>query len=274
MSIPARGSLRTLAGAALAFLAGPVFAPRALADAGRTFVGCPVYRDTNSGRKSGCWLAVDPSSGIRYDISLGRTKPQIGREVLVEGRLQSAAASSVSPEQHSPCGGVVLTPVVVSVLPSICPDFLLPAEGFPGRRFVLDPKVVLTPADVVERLPSPPYRPRTWRIEFTYGSDFLQYQYSEIILDEIGRYVRASHPRRIEIIGYAMTRPRTISGRKVAENSVVAKERAETVALALSRLGARPEILHVTWRNNPAPITRQAGLAAASQRRVDVRLSY
>jgi hypothetical protein len=273
MSMAARGSLRALAGALL-WLAGPMFGPSALADAVRTFVGCPVYRDTNSGRKSGCWLAVDPSSGIRYDISLGRTKPQIGREVLVEGRLQSAEASGLSPAEHSPCGGVVLAPVIVSVLPSLCPDFLLPAEGFPGRRFVLDPRVVLAPADVVEKLPSPPFRPRTWSIEFTYGSDFLQYQYSEVILDEIGRYVRASHPRRIEIIGYAMTRPRTISGRKMAEKFVIAKERAETVALALSRLGARPEIMRVTWRNDPAPLRREAGLAAASQRRVDVRLSY
>ena len=24
-----------------------------------TFVACPVYRDTNQGRKSGCWLATE-----------------------------------------------------------------------------------------------------------------------------------------------------------------------------------------------------------------------
>lgn len=274
MSIAARGLALALGKAGLLCLASLMLGRIALADAGPTFVGCPVYRDTNSGRKSGCWLAVDPSSGIRYDISLGRTKPQIGREVLVEGRLRSAAASSGSPAEHSPCGGAVLAPVVVSVLPSICPDFMLPAEGYPGRRFVLDPKVVLAPADVVEKLPPPPYGPRTWSIEFTYGSDFLQYQYSEIILDEIGRYIRASHPRRVEVIGYAMTRPRTISGRRLAEKPQMAEERAERVALALSRLGATPAMLHVTWRDDPAPLTREAGLGEASQRRVDVRLSY
>lgn len=274
MSLPVRRLARALGEAGLAGLVSLALGQMAFADAGRTFVGCPVYRDTNSGRKSGCWLAIDPSSGIRYDISLGRTKPQVGREVLVEGRLQNEKSPSRPQLEHPPCGGVVLKPIVVSVLPSVCPAFMLPAEGFTGRRFVLDPKVVLAPADVAEKLPPPPYRPRAWSIEFTYGSDFLQYQYSEVILDEIGRYIRASHPRSVEIIGYAVTKPRMISGREIAEKPQIAKERAEEVALALSRLGATPAMLHVTWRADPAPLTSQAGLAAPSQRRVDIRLSY
>ncbi len=274
MSLPARRLARALGGAGLAGLIGFAFGQMAFADAGRTFVGCPVYRDTNSGRKSGCWLAIDPSSGIRYDISLGRTKPQVGREVLVEGRLQDEKSSSRPSLEHPPCGGVVLKPVVVSVLPSLCPTFMLPPEGYAGRRFVLNLRDVLAPADVVEQLPPPPYRPRTWSIEFTYGSDFLQYQYSEVILDEIGRYIRAGHPRDVEVIGYAVTKPRMISGRDLAESPQVAKERAETVALALSRLGATPAMLHVTWRDNSPPLTSQPDLAAPSQRRVDIRLSY
>ena len=274
MSSPARALSRALCKGGLICLASLMLARIALADGSLAFVGCPVYRDTDSGRKSGCWLAVDPSSGIRYDISLGRTKPQIGREVLVEGRLESAKASGGDPMEHSPCGGAVLAPVVVSVLPSTCPEFMLPAEGYPGRHFVLDPKVVLAPADVVEKLPAPPYRPRAWSIQFTYGSDFLQYQYSEIILDEIGRYIRASHPRSVEIIGYAATRLRTISGRQLAEEPQIAEARAESVALALSRLGATPAILHVSWRDNPAALTREPGLVGASRRRVDIRLSY
>lgn len=269
------GSLARAAGlASLACLVNLALASIALADAGRAYVGCPIYRDTNSGRKSGCWLAVDPSSGIRYDISRGRTKPQIGHEVLIEGRLDSPADSSASSVEHTPCGGIVLAPVVVSVLPALCPSFMLLAEGYPGRRFVLDPKVVLAPADVPEKLPAPPFRPRTWSIQFTYGSDFLQYQYSEIILDQIGRYIRASHPRGVEVTGYAVTQPRIVSGQRLAETPQLAKERAQMVALALSRLGATAAMLHVIWRDNPLPLTQQAGLAEPSRRRVDVRLSY
>ena len=265
---------RALGRAAFAWLATLAIAGVAQADAGRTFVGCPVYRDTDSGPKSGCWLIVDPASGIRYDISLGRSKPQLGHEVLVEGRLDSPRQAGRIALRQTPCGGVVLAPVVDSVLPAACPGFMLPAEGYPGRRFVLDRKLVLAPADAPEPLPRLPYRERTWSIEFTFGSDFLQYQYSEIILDRIARYIRAAHPRRIEVTGYAVTESREVSGHRIAEQPRLARARARMVALALARLGATPGMLHVGWGSNPPPLTRTAGLAQPSRRRVDIRLSY
>lgn len=40
-----------------------------------SFVACLIYRDTDASRKSGCWLADEASTGIRYDISLGIAKP-------------------------------------------------------------------------------------------------------------------------------------------------------------------------------------------------------
>lgn len=239
-----------------------------------TFVSCPVYRDTNNGRKSGCWLATDEASGTRYDITQGRTKPQLGHEVLVEGRTERGAQPNDGALKHTPCGGVPLSPIVVSVLNTLCPSFMLPAEGYPGRHFVLNPKLVLPPADVPEALPAPPYGPRTWSIEFTFQSDFLQYQYSEVILDEIGRYVRASHPREVAIVGYAVTRPRIVSEHELAETPELARIRAEMVALALRRLGASDSEIRVSWRENPPPLATDGELPEASRRRVDIRLSY
>ena len=32
------------------------------------FISCPIYRDADAGRKSGCWLSDDASSGTRYDV--------------------------------------------------------------------------------------------------------------------------------------------------------------------------------------------------------------
>jgi len=244
------------------------------ADRTLTFVACPVYRDTNAGRKSGCWLATQESSGLRYDITRGRTKPQLGHEVLVEGRRERVTRPNEPNLQDTPCGGIPLSPLVVSVLDAQCPSFMLPAEGFPGRRFVLDPKVVLAPADVPEALPPPPYRARTWSIEFTFGSDFLQYQYSEIILDEIGRYIRASHPHAVEVTGYAVTEPRIVSERVLAEKRELARSRAEIVAVALRRLGATDAMLRVSFRENPTPLPGPDELAEPSRRRVDIRLSY
>lgn len=238
----------------------------------RVFVGCPVYRDTNAGRKSGCWLVTDEASGIRYDVSQSRTKPQRGHEILIEGRPAAGAVTQV--EKDTPCGGLTLEPVVVSVLDSLCPSHIVPAENYPGRRFRVDPRFVLQPADVPEVLPSPPFAPRSWHIEFAFQSDFLQYQYSEVLLDEIGRYVRASPVRRIEVTGYAVTEPRLVSGHRLAERSELARARADRVALALERLGASRSLLKVRTRTNPAPVAGDDELTEPSRRRVDIHLAY
>jgi outer membrane protein OmpA-like peptidoglycan-associated protein len=270
-----------------------------------SFVACPIYRDTDNGRKSGCWLATDPATGIRYDVTQSRSKPQMGREILVEGLLATSTSDNTSaqmpasgqapgkaqaqgmeqapgagpPPAHAsgaddPCGGTVVAPVHVSVLTSTCPSFMLPAEGHPGRRFHLDPTLVLPPSDVVRPPLPPPYPPRDWIIEFSYQSDFLQYQYSEVILDEIARYVLASHPRRVEVIGHAVTRTRVVSEHSLAEQSPLARARAEIVAEALRRLGVTDTLMRVTWNENPPAIHGDDGLAEPSRRRVDIRVIY
>ncbi len=260
--------------AAIGCMAVIVVAQARSPKAGRVFIGCPVYRNTNDGPKSGCWLVIDNSDGIRYDISLARMKPQIGHEVLVEGELKNPNQNITGSASHTSCGGVVLSPVIVSPLARACPVFMLPAEGYPGRKFILNLKDVLPPTFVPEKLPKPPFVTRTWHIQFTFDSDFLQYQYSEVILDQIARYVRAGHPKSIEITGYALTQPRRISGRVIAERPKLASERADIVALALRRLRVSPAIMKVRWKNNPPPLTRLEGLSSASRRRVDIKLTY
>jgi len=233
----------------------------------RIFVGCPVYRDTDNGRKSGCWLATDPETGERYDISQGRSKPQLGREVLVEGRLDVTSPQA--------CGAPVLVPVHVSVLAGSCPGFVLPAEGYPGRRYEVPAGQVLPPADVVRPPLEPPFGPRSWSIAFGYRSDFLQYQYSEVILDQIGRYVVASHPREVVIVGYAVTADRVVSGHHLSEPKELARSRAAMVREALVRLGVAPGLVHVSTAVNPPPSGAvDDGFEASSRRRVDISVVY
>ena len=234
-------------------------------DISRSFVACPVYRDTDNGRKSGCWLATDPATGERYDISLGRSKPQIGREVLVEGKLGDGDGAA--------CGAPVLTPVYVSVLTSACPNVLLPAEGFPGRRFQVSPAQVLPPVDVLRPAPKPPFGPRSWSITFTYRSDFLQYQYSEVILDEIARYIAASHPTKVEILAYAVSEERLISGHRISEPVDLAQQRADMVRLALLRLGVPVQLLQVSTGVNP-PGGGRGDMSEPSRRRVDIEVHF
>src|SRR4051812_289812 len=83
------------------------------------FVTCPVYRDTDAGRKSGCWLGTDGETGRRYDVTDAPFKPSVGRMMLVEGEV--AGTPDI-------CGGIALLPVRVAVLEERCPETTIPAE--------------------------------------------------------------------------------------------------------------------------------------------------
>jgi hypothetical protein len=230
-----------------------------------SFVACPVYRDTNNGRKSGCWLATDPASGIRFDVAQSRTKPQIGREVLIEGTVAQG---------EQVCGAALLSPTHVSVLDTVCPSVSLPAEGYPGRKFSVSPASVLPPTDAPRAPLLGPFAARTWAIEFAYDSDFLQYQYSEVILDEIARTVAAGHPKQVQVVGYSVSKELRVSGHALSEPRELARLRAEMVALALERLGVTRPPMRVSWEFNPMPAAIDDGLAEPSRRRVEIRLTY
>ena len=251
-----RGTVLFSLAAALCYAADPP-APKPV-----SFIACPVYRDTNQGRKSGCWVADDHESGARYDIGGGRAKPQIGHEVLVEGVVAN------SPDV---CGGTVLAPVYTAVLETRCPAVMLPPENYPGRAFQVSAKSVLPPMDVERPLPPPPYESQQWVIQFNFQSDFLLYQYSEVILDTAARYIKASGAKRILVTGYAATKDMHVSGRTLSEPSALAKTRAASVAEALRRLGVDPRLMHVSWRKDPEPIASNDGLEEPSKRRVTIR---
>ncbi len=121
------------------------------------FISCPVYRDADSGKKSGCWLADNRENGTRYDVSLSPYKPDWNRAVLVEGRITNTPETA--------CGAQVLNPVRTSVLSEPCQRHMLPAEGFPGRKFVL-PKRNVDPAAVPRKAPDGPFTEQTFSLFF------------------------------------------------------------------------------------------------------------
>ncbi len=229
----------------------------------KLFVGCPVYRDSDSGRKSGCWLVTDLADGARYDVTLGRIKPILGRKILVEG--------IVSTRETNACGAPVLEPVNVSVLDAQCKAHLIPAEGHPGHRFVL-PKDVMQPTHVPRKLPAPPYEPQSYTIEFELASDFLLYQYSEVILERAALFAKASKARRIEIVGFAATEPVEVSGERIVEDLAIAKARAAMVAEAFSRLGVAREAMHLSWHPAPMPAGDGKPLRQSAKRRVEITI--
>lgn len=241
-------------------------------DAAQTvsFIACPIYRDTDAGRKSGCWLADDPRSGVRYDIGAGPVKPQVGRAVLVEGVTTT--------EPSDPCGGAVLTPVRIAVLPESCERTIIAADDHPGRPYKSPPEQ-LRPASEPRMLPPPPYDTRVFTIYFEHGRDFLIYQYAEMILEKIMLYAKASQARHITIEGFAASDPWTLNGPRgpwtVREPARLAQTRADMVAEALRRLGVPPETLQVSAHSPAAvdPTLENGKLPEASKRRVVITIT-
>ena len=249
---------------ALLLLASPAWADPATGQV--RFISCPIYRDADAGKKSGCWLADDHEAGRRFDISLSPTKPDWNFAVLVEGRL--------SKDQANACGGEVLDPVRVSVLQEPCTRAMLPAEGYPGRRFVLPVRNVrplYEPRAPFEQ----PFRERTFSIPFEFGRSFITYQLSDYLIDQAVAYALASHAASVDITGYAATGPAVVSGRTIAEPTDVAEARANVAADWMKRLGVPEDRLRISWKLAAEPIDMPGsdGLTEPSRRRVDIRIT-
>jgi hypothetical protein len=208
------------------------------------FVACPVYRDTDAGRKSGCWLATDGATGLRYDVSDAPYKPWVGRMVLVEGQPT---------DTPDICGGIPLAPVRTAVLEESCAEVVIPAEGYPSKPSVL-PKDVMAPSSVPRELPAGPYSRQQYEIEFSYGDDRLMYQHVETTIERAALYAQASKARRVEVIGRADTPGFSASQRALAEPSRLAAARGEMVREALQRLGVPAGSIVVRRDLEPQPL--------------------
>jgi outer membrane protein OmpA-like peptidoglycan-associated protein len=229
------------------------------------FITCPAYRDTDAGKKSGCWLADDHDSGRRFDVSRAPSKPDWNHEVLVEGRTAANVVSN--------CGGEVLDPVRTSILPGECPRHMLPAEGFAGNKFALPPRNV-RPLSEVRPTPPAPWTDRTFTLLFDFDKAFMVYQLDDYLIDQAITYIRAVNPRKVVVTGWAASDPSRVSGRDIAEKPEIARTRAELVGEALSRLGVAKEKVEIRWRTGAQPSDAEGadGLAEPSRRRVDIEV--
>lgn len=230
------------------------------------FIACPVYRDADSGKKSGCWLATDPASGKRYDVSQSPYKPNWDRAVLVEGRISAAPTEA--------CGDPVLDPVRTSILPDPCVRHMLPAEGYPGRKFKLPPRNI-QPLSMAQPVPPGPYAERVFTTYFEWDRDFLVYQYDDFIIDKAVTWIKAAKPQKLVVTGFAASEPETVSGREIAERPEAARERAEGIAQTLRRL--LPGLPVETKWETGAQVTSDPDadtIPGQSQRRAEIRAVF
>lgn len=252
--------------ATLLALVAPLSAHAAETGALVRFISCPVYRDADSGKKSGCWLADDPQTGLRWDISHSPYKPDVGAGVLVEGRVSAEALTA--------CGAPVLDAVRTSRLETPCVRHVLPAEGFPGRKFRL-PARNIQPTSVARPVPSGPYAARTFTTYFEFNRDFLVYQYDDFIIDNAVTWLRAAKPKKLIVTGFAATRPETVTGQTIAERPEVAQQRAASIAETLARLLPGMAIeTRAQLAAQPTADPDADGIPGQSQRRAEIRAVF
>jgi outer membrane protein OmpA-like peptidoglycan-associated protein len=132
----------------------------------------------------------------------------------------------------------------------------------------------LQPFSVVRVPPPPPYDTQTFTIYFEFGRDFLMYQHSEVILDKVLVYAKATQSKNIRIQGFAATDAIEVSHRSLAEPLALAEARARMVEKALLLLGVPPSALSVAWLGSPAPTDLEGGrLPEPSKRRVTITIT-
>ena len=231
----------------------------------RNFVTCPIVRDTST---VPCWLAEYKGElyflTLQTDVSAPVNPPQLGHQVLVEGVVSN---------EPRICGGIVLKPVALSVLPELdnsC-STVLPAEDRynltfepprpPGPSkgrlaFAADPAA---PRPVVAAEAGP----RTFAIQFDFDTSILFRHAGQ--LQQIQEFALKSKATRIEITAYraaSLLSDDTL----FTEREDIGKRRAEHVASLLKDAGLTGPTYDVRWQDAPRP----DGVNNARLRRADV----
>ncbi|MEO6186640.1 MAG: hypothetical protein ABIP38_04145 [Steroidobacteraceae bacterium] len=221
----------------------------------RSFVSCPIMRDTAS---VPCWLAEYEGETyflvLQTDVSSPVTPPWLGHRVLVEGEVSN---------EPRICGGVVIKPVRLSVLPALdasC-NQMLPAE----ERYNLTFEPPRPPGPSKGRLafdntaarrpPAPAVIGGVREFVIPYDFDgmvgFSHPRYLRAVLD----YAVASKAASIEITG--MRGAALLSnGSTMTEEAGIGRRRAEQVAMLLksTELAAAQFRFDVRWQDDAAKV--------------------
>jgi hypothetical protein len=233
----------------------------------RNFVSCPIVRDTAS---VPCWLAEHDGElyflTLQTDVSAPVTPPWLGHRVLVEG--------TVAQDRPRICGGIVLEPVVLSVLPELdaaCNTAVLPAE----ERYNLTFEPPRPPGPSAGRLafagapqpPAPAEPPREFALRYDFDGLVVFRHAGD--LTAIFDAARAVNARRIAITGYRGT-VLLSDGTTLTENAALPRRRAEQIESLLRGAGLTDVAYDVEWHDEPGTAD---GLNDAGLRRVTVELT-
>jgi len=212
----------------------------------RNFVACPIVRDTAS---VPCWLAEYQGElyflTLQTDVSSPVTPPWLGHRVLVEG--------TAAPNRPRICGGIVLEPVVLSVLPELdaaCNTAVLPAED----RYNLTFEPPRPPGPSAGRLAfagaAAPPRPAEPPRAFT-----LRYDFDGLIVfrhaGELTSILDSAKARNARVVAITGNRGGVLlsDGTTLVEKPTMARRRAEQVAELLRGAGLTNVEYRVRWHD-------------------------
>jgi len=196
---------------------------------------CPIVRDNED---APCWLAEYKGKlyflGMQQDLQEPFFPPQLKHQALIEGTVTNATK----------CGGIVLDPVRVSVMPELdlsC-QTMLPAEGYHiiglRRGEGPDPGVLSAvnqaKARVVETF-SPPFVPRTFTVYFDFDASYMPSRATKVVT-RAWQYAQAAHAKSIKVEGFRGGALLT-DGTKLSESADLVSSRTHAIVIALKDLG-------------------------------------
>lgn len=214
-----------------------------------SFVSCPLVRDT---RTVPCWLADYEGETwfltLQTDVSAPVNPPWLGHKVLVEGVVSA---------REPVCGGRVIEPVTLSVLPELdasC-NTMLPAEdrfdlGFEPPRPPGPSKGRLAFGDPNARSAPPGNAVPPEKLEFTLSYEFdgmVAFRHAQT-LQRILESARAAKAARVRITGFRSA-SRLSNGEVMRERESIARERAEQMRELLRGAGLDGVEYELAWRD-------------------------
>lgn len=245
----------------------------------RNFVACPIVLDTQD---VPCWVAEYEGERYFLAVQTGRTAgvtfvPQLKHRVLVEG--------TAHPEEPRMCGGIVLRPVKLSVLPEVEPDCgkMLPGDGYttrgprpigpdgdpPGGKSTAvrrPPVASRAEIEAAFRADAAAGKTREFEILYFFGSNYLPFPVEQATVDQAADYFAATRDPKVVVTGYR-GEARLSNGRKLTEEKSLARERAEKVAAILADFGVPADRIEVRWVDEPQ---HDGGVLDWRRRRVTV----
>ncbi len=231
-----------------------------------SFVSCPMVRDT---RTVPCWLAEYGGETwfltLQTDVSAPVNPPWLGHRVLVEG---------VVSDEPAICGGRVIKPVTLSVLPELdasC-NTVLPAE----ERYDLTFEPPRPPGPSRGRLAfgdptmrndaPPPGADLRYSLAFEFDG-MVAFRHAQT-LQKIFDSARATNATEVRITGYRAA-SRLTDGTVMRERERIAHERAEQMRELLRGAGLTSVRYTLQFRDVSR---RPDGVSDAANRRAEITL--